>query len=291
MLVVYDVQKEAIRLEIVESILSRNPCYKNGKKIKIEGIVLHSTCSPQPSAKVLVHNWNRNGSTKGVHALISAVDGTVYQTLPWNQRGHHCGKHPDTKKSADDKCIGIEMCEPAKIKYKKDGSIELAPFADADSIKLLLTRTYDSAVELSAFLCSKFNSNPINIMSHSEAYEKGLATDKRDPEHLWTMFNMPYTMESFRSDVSKKLEGDKNRYFPSDENRYAEKKAIQINVGNLRIRIGPGVDYEPTGKYTGQGLFYITEIQNGTGSEKGWAKLENGSGWVSLDYVKIIGEV
>lgn len=276
-------------MKIVESILTKNPYYKAGKKIKVEGIVLHSTCSSQPSAKVLVHNWNRNGCTnKCVHALIDAIDGTVYQTLPWNHKGHHCGKHPDTKKSGDDTFIGIEMCEPAQIKYKKDGLIELAPFANIDTVKETLERTYESAVELSEFLCSEFNLDADHIMSHSEAYGKGLSSNKRDPEHLWAAFNMPYTMDSFRLDVCKKLEENRISSFVSDKNSN-KKKAIQIDVANLRIRTGPGTNYESTGKYTGQGLFYISEIQNGTGSMNGWAKLENGLGWVSLDYVEIVG--
>lgn len=264
-------------MEIVESILTKNPCYKTGKKIEVKGIMLHSTCSPQPSAKVLVHNWNRLGcENKCVHALVDAVDGTIYQTLPWNHKGRHCGRHPVSKKTANDTHIGIEMCEPAQIKYKDDGTIELSPFADLDTVKRTLSRTYDSAVELCVKLCLEFNLDPsVNVLSHAEGYERLIASNKNDPEHLWTRFNMPYTMDTFRSDVIKRLNtsGD---------------VVVRIDVSNLRIRTGPGTNYDSTGKYTGQGTFTVTEIQNGTGSKKGWGKLESINGWVCLDYVEIL---
>lgn len=65
---------------------------------------------------------------------------------------------------------------------------------------------------------------------------------------------------------------------------------IQIDVPNLRIRKGPGTGAgcEPIGKYTGAGQFQVTEIQNGTGSQRGWAKLASGEGWVSMDFARIV---
>lgn len=40
------------------------------------------------------------------------------------------------------------------------------------------------------------------------------------------------------------------------------------------------------GKYTGKGVFTITEVKSGTGSTAGWGKLKSGAGWISLDYCK-----
>lgn len=66
--------------------------------------------------------------------------------------------------------------------------------------------------------------------------------------------------------------------------------SIQIDVPNLRIRKGPGIGEgcEPIGRYTGVGTFQITEIQNGSGSKKGWGKLSTGDGWVSMDFVTVL---
>lgn len=45
-------------LNIVQSIMTKNPCYKAGKKIKVKGLMLHSVGCPQPSAKAFITQWN-----------------------------------------------------------------------------------------------------------------------------------------------------------------------------------------------------------------------------------------
>lgn len=71
---------------------------------------------------------------------------------------------------------------------------------------------------------------------------------------------------------------------------YPSNLRVQIDIPNLRIRKGPGTGAgcEPIGKYAPTGLCEITEIQNGSGSEKGWAKLASGEGWISMDYAKVL---
>lgn len=63
---------------------------------------------------------------------------------------------------------------------------------------------------------------------------------------------------------------------------------VQVTITDLNIRKGPGTNYAKTGKYTGKGLFTITEVKSGTGSSAGWGKLKSGAGWISLDYAKRI---
>lgn len=63
---------------------------------------------------------------------------------------------------------------------------------------------------------------------------------------------------------------------------------VKINVIDLNIRKGPGTNYAKTGKYTGVGTFTIVEESKGKGATKGWGKLKNGAGWISLDYAKKI---
>ena len=61
---------------------------------------------------------------------------------------------------------------------------------------------------------------------------------------------------------------------------------VNVTVTDLNIRKGPGTNYAKTGKYTGKGVFTITEVKSGTGSTAGWGKLKSGAGWISLDYCK-----
>lgn len=63
---------------------------------------------------------------------------------------------------------------------------------------------------------------------------------------------------------------------------------VKVEISNLRIRTGAGTNYTPTGEYTGKGVFTITEVKEGKGSESGWGKLKSGAGWISLDFAKKI---
>lgn len=79
-------------MKLVESILTKNPCYTAGRKISVKGLMLHSVGCPQPSASVFIKNWNSASYDRAcVHGFIDANDGTVYQTLPWDHRGWHAG--------------------------------------------------------------------------------------------------------------------------------------------------------------------------------------------------------
>lgn len=59
---------------------------------------------------------------------------------------------------------------------------------------------------------------------------------------------------------------------------------VKIEISDLRIRKGPGINYDATGAYTGIGEFTITEVSAGKGSTKGWGRLKSGAGWISLDF-------
>ena len=99
-------------MKLVESFLTRNPCYTAGRKIMVRGLMLHSVGCPQPKASVFIQNWNHSDFKSAcVHAFIDGNDGTVYQTLPWDHRGWHCGGNGNNTH------IGVEMCEPKCIKY------------------------------------------------------------------------------------------------------------------------------------------------------------------------------
>ena len=61
---------------------------------------------------------------------------------------------------------------------------------------------------------------------------------------------------------------------------------VKVDLVNLNIRRGPGTNYAATGKFTGKGVFTITDVKDGAGSSSGWGKLKSGAGWISLDYAK-----
>lgn len=59
---------------------------------------------------------------------------------------------------------------------------------------------------------------------------------------------------------------------------------VVVKIDDLNIRTGPGTNHSKTGRYTGKGVFTITEVRDGTGSKSGWGKLKSRAGWISLDY-------
>ena len=189
-------------MEVVKNILTNNPCYKSGRKIKVRGLMLHSVGCPQPSAEVFVKKWNSSNAPKAcVHAFIDGNTGKIYQTLPWEHRAWHAGGN------ANNTHIGIEMCEPGCIKYKGGASFSCS---DREKAMKVVKCTYDSAVELFAFLCKKFSLNPLDngvIVSHNEGHKRGIASAHGDPEHLWKGLGSGYSMDGFRKDVSLAMNG------------------------------------------------------------------------------------
>lgn len=93
-------------------------------------------------------------------------------------------------------------------------------------------RTYNSAVKLFAKLCKDYKLNPLGkdvILSHSEGYKKGTASNHGDPEHLWKQLGLPYTMDTFRNDIKNTMIGGSNTV--SDENIY------KVQVGSFTSEI------------------------------------------------------
>ena len=193
-------------LKLVESILKKNPCYTAGRKITVKGLMLHSVGCPQPRASVFINSWNSASFDRAcVHGFIDGNDGTVYQTLPWNHRGWHCGS--SINGSANNTHIGVEMCEPACITYTGGASFKCSDNATARAVA---KRTYEAAVELFAMLCKQYGLDPLAdgvIISHKEGHARGIASNHGDPEHLWSQLGMGYTMNTFRKAVKDKLSG------------------------------------------------------------------------------------
>ena len=185
-------------MKIIQSILTKNPCYTAGRKITVKGLMLHSVGCNQPSAEVFIKRWNPPADRQiCVHAFIDGNTGDVYQCLPWNHRGWHCAS--GNKGSGNNTHIGVEMCEPACIKYTGGSTFTCS---DLDSARATVQRTYDTAVQLFAHLCKTYDLDPMtDIISHYEGYWQGIASNHGDPEHLWKGLGMGYTMDTFRKAV------------------------------------------------------------------------------------------
>lgn len=191
----------------------------------------------------IINNENRADAGAGVHAVIQHT-GEVYVGLPIDPekktavRNWHGGSGP--KGSCNNTHIGVEMTEPATIKYTGGASwIELS---DGSNTKAVVLKNYRNAVEYFAYLCQKFGWNPEKdgvILSHSEGHDRGYATNHADVEHIWKKYGL--TMDQFRKDVKAAM--GRRRHFGfriahSDRHGSAGREgAFRYSNGNLhRIR-------------------------------------------------------
>lgn len=200
----------------------------------VKGLMLHSVGCSQPKASAFITSWNSASFDSAcVHGFIDGNDGTVYQTLPWNHRGWHCGS--SINGSGNNTHIGVEMCEPACITYTGGSSFKCSDMATA---KAVAERTYCSAVELFAMLCEKYGLNPLGdgvIISHKEGHARGIASNHGDPEHLWSQLGMGYTMDTFRKAVKQQMGGKSETVSGTQAGVFAglsEKDAVPV-IGKL----------------------------------------------------------
>ena len=178
-------------MQIIPAFVTQNKCYQAGAPLTPQGIMLHSVGCAQPSAAVFARSFNQyqpGGASVCVHAVAQA-DGTVYQLLPWEMRGWHCGG------SANSTHIGVEMTEPSAGMTRSEGAEQIAG-------------TYHTAVELFAALCKQYGLDPAQdgvIIGHAEGHRRGVASNHADPELLWRTYDMGYTMDGFRRDVAEAM--------------------------------------------------------------------------------------
>lgn len=206
-------------MNLKQLFLKNNDCYKTGRTIIPQGIMVHSTGANNPNLRRYVqpndgqlgvnryrNDWNRPGLSVCVHAFIGKLqDGTVatYQTLPWNYRGWHAGG------SANNTHIAFEICE--------DGLKDPSYF----------NAVYQEAVELAAQLCKLYNLNPLRggvVICHSEGAKRGIASNHADVMHWFPKHGK--NMDMFRKDVETVMKGE-------DDMTTAEAKKIVQDKAEL----------------------------------------------------------
>lgn len=168
-------------MNLQKTLITKNDCYKAGRTIVPKGIMVHSTATPSVMAQSWFDRWNRPNTDVAVHAFVDHE--VVCQHLPWNHRAWHCAA------DGNNTHIAFEMCEPTDWKTNES----------------YFKACYKNAVELTAYLCQKYNLTEKKVISHKEGYQKGIASNHGDPDHWWKYFG--YTMTKFRADVKKALAG------------------------------------------------------------------------------------
>lgn len=215
-------------MRLRQQLLTKNECFQVSKAINPKGIMVHSTGVNNPNVSRYVPGdaeigqsgqprWNVyhpggkdigphpyiydratgrcktcGGRQVCVHAFVGKfADGGVgtVQTLPWTVRGWHSSSGKNG--SAQDTHIGFEICE--------DGLSDPAYFK----------AVYQEAAELTAYLCKEYGLDPLAdgvVICHQEGYRRGLASNHGDVLHWFP--KMGKTMDDFRADVARLMEGE-----------------------------------------------------------------------------------
>ncbi|MCL2549372.1 MAG: peptidoglycan recognition protein family protein [Methanimicrococcus sp.] len=155
-----------------------------------------------------------NGIEKGTHAFVAPND--IVQCLPWNFMAHHCAGFFNYTH------IGLDLVEPDNNEQNKEQFV---------------LDTYETMVELAAYLCEQYKLDPIGfteckvpgkkkktlsvpvILSHKEAHALGGASNHGDPDRMWNTIKIggvALTMDKFRADVNNR-KGKANFYYVTDK--------------------------------------------------------------------------
>ena len=301
-------------MKIIKQLSIKNDCYQLNQKMNVKGLVLHSVGCSQSRASVFANTWNRPNYEVAVHAVLQA-DGTVYQCLEWNQIGWHAGG------SLNKTHIGVEMTEPDCIRYVGGSTFTCSNLLEA---RKQVKGTYNTAVQLFAYLCKQFALDPLKdgvILSHYEGGKRGLASNHADPEHLWRQFGLSYTMNGFRRDVKAAMASTTQKTLYRVRKTWAN-GASQVgaytNLDNAKKACDKaGRDYSvfdangnkiyPASSYRVKVTTDALNIRSGPGiqykingcirdygvytiveTKNGFGKLRSGAGWISLQYTKTI---
>ena len=189
-------------MKLYTKYMTRNDCYTAGRKITPKGIMVHSTATPGVMAADWFSRWNKSykaGETNRqvcVHAFVD--DKEVWQYLPWNHRGWHCGG------SGNDTHIGFEICEPEGFSYSGGTMVGY----DAKKQEGFFRKAWQNAVELCVMLCREYGLDENDIICHSEGYRLGIASNHADVMHWLPKHGE--SMDTFRAAVKRALEKDTN---------------------------------------------------------------------------------
>lgn len=229
-------------------LFTKSDCYKKNRKMRPQGIVVHSTGVNNTSLKRYVgpddgrlgnnknnNHWNRPGVSTCVHAFIGKdKKGKVctYQTLPLTICAWGVGS--GTK--------GSYNYNPAYLQFEI--------LEDNLKSKTYFNKVMKEAQEVCAKWCKYYNFPVSKIVSHKEAHANGYGSNHADCDHWLSKFGK--NMDWFRGEVTKILNSSN-----------------EIKVGD-KIKIKDGVDTYYDGKNISSWVKKVTlyarrkEIKNGT---------------------------
>lgn len=157
---------DASKPEINVDLLDVNPYSRPGTEIdKIRGIVIHYVANPGSTAKQNRDYFNQlqyRGETSASSHFIVGLDGEIVQCVPtWEIAYASNDRNDDT--------VSIECCHP-------------------DESGKFNRKTYRSVVNLTAWLCVKFNLEAGDVIRHYDVTGKNCPKYFVEHEKAWKQF-------------------------------------------------------------------------------------------------------
>lgn len=157
---------DASKPNIDVELLTPNPYSRSQQKTdKITGIVIHYTANPGATAmgnRNYFEGLKDSHETKASSNFVVGLDGEIVQCIPtWEMAYASNDRNHDT--------VSIECCHPD----------ETGKFNEA---------TYRSMVQLTAWLCLKFNLNAQDVIRHYDVTGKNCPKYFVENEDAWNQF-------------------------------------------------------------------------------------------------------
>lgn len=166
---------DAVRPDIDVELLTVNPYSRPGTEVnKITGIVVHYTANPGSTA---MDNRNYFEGLKDSHAtsvssnFVVGLEGEIVQCVPtWEEAYASNSRNMDT--------VSVECCHP-------------------DETGKFNEKTYESMVDLCAWLCLKFDLNQEDVIRHYDVTGKNCPKYFVENEEAW---------KAFKEEIGERLE-------------------------------------------------------------------------------------
>lgn len=240
-------------MNIIDKLLSINPYSRIGdKQNKIENIVIHWVGNAGSSA---LANRNYFESLKNIHKYASAhyiigLNGEIIRCIPDDEIAYHAGNYSMNRKS-----IGIENCHPnwgGKFNEK----------------------TYNSLIELCAYLCKKYGLDASDLIRHYDVTGKNCPKYYVENKEAW---------EQFKKDVARKINNQKiDKEKGSDEKvrtyKNGSTKETVYSDTNCTIKLGSLAPYEQCdcfGKFKDRAIVRY-KVNNSNNYKVGFCKWTGG---------------
>lgn len=255
------------------------------------------------------NTYRPGGQQVCVHAFIGKLaNGSIatYQILPWNMQAWHCGG------SANQNYIGFEICEDGL----NDKSYFDKVYKEAVELTAHLCELYNiNPNGANTIICHQDGARLGIASNHADVYHwfnrfgKTMVDVRKDVTKAMNGGGQAVSDNLYR--VRKSWADSKSQIGAYKELANAKKKAddnkgynvynsagkcvypqavgnntpftVKVAVSDLNIRKGAGTDYAVVSVIK-PGVYTITEVKDGQGSNEGWGKLKSGAGWISLDF-------